>query len=306
MSAETMNTPTKQASRKQPGRGRTRGHRSYRPGQMRPLARTLTYTALVVFALIYIFPFVIELGSSFKTDADATAHPLNPIPQHWTLAAFHELGRQDFPLWFFNSTFVSITVTLGRIFFDSLAGYALARLRFRGRGSIFGAVIAVMAVPGVVLMIPKFLVLNELNLYNTYAGMIMPLLADAAGVFIMKQFFESIPVSVEEAARIDGAGVFRTFWSVVLPMAKPALITLTVLSFQGSWNELSNFIVSRQSPNLNTLTSGVASLVSGQLGSGNQYPLKLAAALLMTIPVAVVFFVFQRHLVRGTEGAVKE
>jgi len=89
-------------------------------------------------------------------------------------------------------------------------------------------------------------------------------------------------------------------------MAKPAPITLTVLSFQGSWNELSNFIVSRQSPNLNTLTSGVASLVRGQLGSGNQYPLKLAAALLMTIPVAVIFFIFQRHLVRGTEGAVKE
>ena len=283
-----------------------RKRKSYRPGQMRPAARFATYTALVVFALVYIFPFVIELGSSFKTDADATANPLNPIPQHWTLAAFHELGQQDFPLWFFNSTFVSITVTLGRIFFDSLAGYALARLRFRGRGAIFSAIIAVMAVPSVVLMIPKFLVLNELNLYNTYAGMIMPLLADAAGVFIMKQFFESIPVSVEEAARIDGAGVFRTFWSVVLPMAKPALITLTVLSFQGSWNELSNFIVSRQSPNLNTLTSGVASLVSGQLGSGNQYPLKLAAALLMTIPVAVIFFIFQRHLVRGTDGAVKE
>ncbi len=280
--------------------------RAYRPGQLTPVARALTYGSLILFALIYILPFVIELGSSFKTDADATANPLNPIPQHWTLAAFHELAQQDFPLWFFNSTFVSISVTLGRILFDSLAGYALARLRFRGRGAVFGSIIAVMAVPSVVLMIPKFLVLNELNLYNTYAGMIMPLLADAAGVFIMKQFFESVPPSVEEAARIDGAGILRTFWSVVLPMGRPALITLTVLSFQGSWNELSNFIVSRQSPNLNTLTSGVASLVSGELGQGNQYPLKLAAALLMTIPVAIVFFVFQRRLVRGTEGAVKE
>ncbi|MBR7829884.1 carbohydrate ABC transporter permease [Actinospica sp. MGRD01-02] len=281
-------------------------HRSYRPGGLRPAARIATYGSLILFSLIYILPFVIELGSSFKTDADATANPLNPIPGHWTLAAFHELAQQDFPLWFFNSAFVSVSVTLGRILFDSLAGYALARLRFRGRGALFSAIIAVMAVPSVVLMIPKFLVLNELNLYNTYAGMIMPLLADAAGVFIMKQFFESIPPSVEEAARIDGAGIFRTFWSVVLPMARPALITLTVLSFQGSWNELSNFIVSRQSPSLNTLTSGVASLVSGQLGQGNQYPLKLAAALLMTIPVAIVFFVFQRQLVRGTQGAVKE
>lgn len=295
-------------SAEQPNAGRGTGRRSrpYRPGQLRPAARIATYTALVTFALIYIFPFVIELGSSFKTNADATAHPLNPIPQQWTLAAFHELAQQDFPLWLFNSVFVSVSVTLGRIVFDSLAGYALARLRYRGRGAVFGAIIAVMAVPGVVLMIPKFLVLNELGIYNTYGGMIMPLLADAAGVFIMKQFFESIPPSVEEAARIDGAGVLRIFWSVVLPMARPALITLTVLSFQGSWNELSNFIVSRQSPSLNTLTSGVASLVSGQLGQGNQYPLKLAAALLMTIPVAVIFFVFQRYIVRGTEGAVKE
>jgi multiple sugar transport system permease protein len=143
-------------------------------------------------------------------------------------------------------------------------------------------------------------------MYDSYAGMIVPLLADAAGVFIMKQFFESIPVSVEEAARIDGASTFRTFWSIVLPMARPALLTLTILSFQGSWNELGHFIVSRQSPELNTLTTGVASLVSGQLGSGNQYPLKLAATLLMTIPVALVFFAFQRRFVRGgTAGATK-
>jgi multiple sugar transport system permease protein len=192
------------------------------------------------------------------------------------------------------------------VFFDSLAGYALARLRFPGRGALFAAVIAVMAVPGVVLLIPKFLVLNQLGMYDSYSGMIVPLLADAAGVFIMKQFFESIPVSVEEAARIDGASTFRTFWSIVLPMARPALITLTILSFQGSWNELPHFIVSRQSPQLNTLTSGVASLVSGQLGLGNQYPIKLAATLLMTIPVALVFFAFQRHFVRGgTAGATK-
>jgi multiple sugar transport system permease protein len=122
----------------------------------------------------------------------------------------------------------------------------------------------------------------------------------------MRQFFVTIPVSIEEAAHIDGAGTFRTFWSVVLPMARPALITLTILSFQGSWNELSHFIVSRQSPNLNTLTSGVATLVSGELGKGNQFPLKLAAALLMTIPVAVVFFIFQRFIMRTAEGAVKE
>jgi multiple sugar transport system permease protein len=270
------------------------------------LGRVAGYTVLVVFALVYIYPFLIQLATSFKTESDSTAHPLALWPDPVTAAAFGRLAEADYPRWFLNSFVVAIVVTAGRVFFDSLAGYALARLRFRGRGALFAAVIAVMAVPGVVLLIPKFLVLNQFGMYDSYSGMIVPLLADAAGVFIMKQFFESVPVSVEEAARIDGAGPFRTFWSVVLPMARPALITLTILSFQGSWNELPHFIVSRQSPELNTLTTGVASLVSGQLGSGNQYPLKLAAALLMTIPVALVFFGFQRYFVRGgTEGAVK-
>ena len=122
----------------------------------------------------------------------------------------------------------------------------------------------------------------------------------------MKNFFESIPASVEEQARIDGAGTFRIFWSVVLPMARPALVTIVILSFQGSWNELSHFIVSAQSPSLTTLTKGVASLASGQLSQGSQYPIKLAAAALMTVPVAVVFFVFQRRIMNASEGAVKE
>ena len=159
--------------------------------------------------------------------------------------------------------------------------------------------IGILAVPAVVLLIPKYLVLVQLGIYNTYLGMIIPLIADAAGVFIMRQFFINIPVEVEESARLDGASAFRTFWSVVLPMARPAVITLTILSFQASWNELPHFIISRQSPELNTLTSGVATLVSGQLGGGSQFPLKMAAALLMTIPVAIVFFIFQRYFVRG-------
>lgn len=266
----------------------------------------LVYLVLVFFALIYIYPFLIQIGTSFKSDADATANGLNPIPEVWTTEAFRRLGEANFPRWFTNSVVVSVCVTFGRVFFDSLAGYALARLHFRGRGAVSAVVVSIMAVPGVVLLIPKFLVLNELGLYNSYGGMIIPLLADAAGVFIMRQFFINIPVEVEEAARIDGASTFRTFWSVVLPMARPAVITLTILSFQSSWNELPHFLVSRQDPELNTLTSGVAGLVSGQLSSGNEFPIKMAAGLLMTIPVAIVFFIFQRYFIRGAgDGAVK-
>jgi multiple sugar transport system permease protein len=269
--------------------------------------RAFTYALLVVIAVVYVLPFVVQLATSFKTNADAAANPLSPIPAPFTLQAFQDLFlRSDFPRWTLNSVIVAVCVTAGRVFFDSLAGYALARLTFRGRGLVFAAIIAVMAVPGIVLLIPKFLVVNQLGMYNSYSGMIIPLLADAAGVFIMKNFFESIPKSVEEAARMDGAGTFRVFWSVVLPMARPALITLIILSFQGSWNELAHIIVSRSDPSLNTLTSGVAALVGGSLGQGQQYPLKLAAALLMTIPVAVLFFLFQKKIMATSEGAVKE
>jgi multiple sugar transport system permease protein len=260
-----------------------------------------------VLALVYIMPFLVQVATSFKTEPEAAANPLGLLPENWTTAAYTRLFRfSDYPLWGANSLVVTVFVTAGRVFFDSLAGYALARIPFRGRTVVFTLLIAVMAVPGVVLLIPKFLVINQLGMYDSYSGMIVPLLADAAGVFIMKNFFESIPVSVEEQARIDGAGVFRTFWSIVLPMSAPAVMTIVILSFQGSWNELNHFIVSTQDPELTTLTKGVAQLASGQLSQGTQYPLKLAAAVLMTIPVAVVFLIFQKRIMNASAGAVKE
>ena len=226
-----------------------RAHADGRAARHRACWLFLGYAVLIVFALIYLYPFLIQVATSFKTDADADAQPAvaDPGPVHHAAlraarrdrlpAVVRQLRRGD-----------ACFVTVGRVFFDSLAGYALARIRFRGRAAVFTAILAVMAVPGVVLLIPKFLVLNQLGMYDTYPALVVPLLADAAGVFIMKQFFESIPVGVEEAARIDGAGTFRMFWSVVLPMARPALITLTILSFQGSWNELPHFIVAVAGP----------------------------------------------------------
>ena len=276
-------------------------------GERRGSGRVITFGVLLALALLYIFPFLVQVANSFKSDQEATNSGLSLWSANWTTLAYQTLfNNSNYPLWFANSVVVTLLITAGRVFFNSLAGYALARLRFPGRGIVFAALIAVMSVPGVVLLIPKFLVINQLGMYDSYSGMVLPLLVDAAGVFIMKNFFESIPVAVEEAARIDGAGTFRTFWSIVLPMARPALVTLVILSFQGSWNELSHFIVATQSEDLVTLTKGVAQLASGKLGAGNQYPLKLAAATLMTIPVAVLFFVFQRRIMNASGGAVKE
>jgi len=276
-----------------------------------PARQVLLYVALVLFAVLFIYPFFIQIATSFKTDPDAAAHPLSLVPNPFDLHAWKDIFGQGsasvpVPTWIKNSVLIAVVVTGARVFLDSLAGYALSRLRFRGRGFLFGAVLAVMSVPGVALLIPKFLMVNYLGIYDTYTAMILPLIVDAAGVFIMKQFFDSVPISIEEAARMDGASIFRTFWSVVLPMARPALITLTILSFQGSWNEFTHFLVTTQTLEHKTLVTGLASLVSGQLGGGTQYPLKLGAALLTTIPVALLFFALQRYFIRGAnEGGVK-
>ncbi|MEA5454013.1 carbohydrate ABC transporter permease [Sinomonas sp. JGH33] len=274
----------------------------------RPLrAATIgTYALLTALALVYVFPFVVSLANSFKTDEDAANNPVSLIPQSFTTAAYQQLFQTDLPLWLGNTVVVTVLVTAGRVLFDSMAGYALSRLPFRGRNAVYAGLVAVMAVPGVVLLIPKFLVIKEFGMYDTYAGMVIPMLADAAGVFIMRNFFESVSPSIEEAAKIDGAGVFRRFWSVVLPMSRSALITLFILSFQASWNELPQMIISTQSPSLFTLTKGTAQLASGALSAGSQFPVKLAAATLMTIPVAVLFFVFQRRIMNTTAGGTKE
>ncbi|KGN42203.1 carbohydrate ABC transporter permease [Knoellia aerolata] len=270
------------------------------------------YGLLILFAIGFIYPFFIQIATSFKSNPAATEDPLSLIPNPLDLDAWRRIfgleggSAVPIPLWTLNSFFVASVVTVLRVFLDSLAGYALSRLKFRGRGFMFATVLAVMSVPGVALLLPRFLIVNYLGIYDTYTAMILPLIVDAAGVFIMKQFFDSIPISIEEAARIDGASVFRTFWSVVLPMAKPALITLTILSFQGSWNEFTHFLVVTQDVEKRTLVTGLASLASGELSAGTQYPLKLGAALITTIPVAILFFIFQRHFTSGAnEGGVK-
>jgi multiple sugar transport system permease protein len=271
------------------------------------------YVLLVIFALIFIGPFFLQLVTSFKTDPDATANPLALLPHPIDFGAWKRIfgltPNSSVPIltWLSNSVIVAVFITIGRVFLDSLAGYALARLDFPGRRVVFAGVLATLAVPGVVLLIPRFLVLKELSLFDTYPGMIIPIAVDATGIFLMRQSFLKIPASLEEAARIDGAGTFRIYWSIVLPLVRPAVITLTILSFQGSWNEFTHFLVATQSPQYETLTTGLAHLVSGSLSAGTQYPLKLTAALLSTIPVAALFFVFQRHFVRGANsGAVKQ
>lgn len=266
----------------------------------RKAKKMLSYGVLAFFAVLYIGPFLLSLVTSFKTDADAANNPLSPIPNPFSLQSWKEIfgisGTVDvnFGRWTMNSVIVTTFVTIGRVGLASMAGYALARLDFPGRKIIFALILAVMMVPGVVLMIPRFLVLKELDLRNSYMGMVLPLLVDMAGIYLMKQNFEAIPKSVEEAAQIDGASIFGTWRRILLPMAKPTLIALTILSVQGTWNEFTTFLIATDQKKYETLTLGIANFQGG-LGSGKRYPLTLGAALLVTVPIIILFFVFQRY-----------
>ncbi len=267
------------------------------------------YLVLTAFALMFLYPFVLSLASTFKSRAEVAVHPVLPWPLDPSSRAWENiLVHSDFPLWTINSVLVTVVATLLRLFLDSLAGYSLARLRWRGRGLIFTFVLAVLAVPPIVLTIPRFLVLKEMGLLNSYAGLVLPLAVDAVGIFIMKQFFESLPPELEEAARIDGANIFQAFWRIMLPLARPGLITLAILSLQGTWNEfLLPLIVVRADPDLWTLPFGLSTL--GRGGAGGQsydYPVMLAGSMLTILPLAIVFVVLQRFFVRGiAAGAVK-
>ena len=268
--------------------------------------RAAAYAFLVLFAVIFIYPFVLSAATSFKTRPDVAANPVVPWPLEFSTRAWSDvLLHSDFPLWTFNSVFVTVLATLGRILIDSLAGYSLARLKWRGRGLIFAGILAVLAVPPIVLTVPRFLVLKEMSLLNSYAGLVLPLAVDATGIFLMKQFFEGMPKELEEAARIDGASIFQAYWHIVLPLARPALLTLTILSFQGVWNEfLMPLIVVRASPSHWTLPFGLSTLGKG--GAGGQsfdYPVMMAGSILTIVPVAIIFVIFQRFFVRGVASS---
>jgi multiple sugar transport system permease protein len=282
-----------------------------RPSGAQRAKRWISYTVLAFFALIFIGPFLITLATSFKTDSEALAEPLSLVPSPFTLDAWKELfGLVDSQVniqlgrWTVNSVVITLFVTAGRVGLASMAGYALARLDFPGRRAIFAIILGVMMVPGVVLLIPRFLVLKELSLRNTYPGMILPLMIDCAAIYLMKQNFEQIPKSVEEAASIDGASIFRTWRYVVLPMARPGLIAITILSVQGAWNEFTMFLVATDDPKYKTLVLGLAQFRGG-LGSGSRFPLFMGATLVVTIPIVIVFFTFQRYFTgdatRGVE-----
>ncbi len=280
------------------------------PVWIQPLITILTYLALVIFAIGFLAPFIFAIANSFKTAPQIAQDPQSLSPNPFTLESYEKLSSQNanVPLWTLNTVIFAAAVTAGRVFFDSLAGYALARLKFRGQRIIFLGILATMMIPGVVLLIPKFIILKQLQLLATYQGGILPIIVDAFGIFLMKQFFESVPTEVEEAARVDGAGPFTIFWRVVLPMAVPAVTALTILSFQSTWNELQHFLIAigPSARNLWTLTLGLAGLRGAGVGQTLDFGLFLAGSLLMTLPMALIFIFFIRRYLFNMWGQINK
>lgn len=254
--------------------------------------------ALVAGLLLTVGPFLWMLLGSVKPDAELRRSPPTWLPEDASLDNFRELlDRLDFPRYFLNSVFVAVVVTLGNLLFCSMLGYALAKLEFAGRRLLFVVVMGTLMVPGMVTFVPLFVLVSNLDLVNTYPGLILPYLAGPFGVFLMRQFISGLPDELLDAARVDGAGEFRIYRSVVMPLCGPALATLGILTFLASWNNFLWPLVVAQTEDHYTLPVALALYSTGQ--NNTRYGLLMAGAVIVVLPVLALFVSLQRHFVQG-------
>ena len=260
--------------------------------------RVLLHVALVAGLLLMIGPFVFMALGSFKTTGELRQVPPTFLPEDPTLANYRDLfDRLDFPRYFFNSTVVALAVTAGNLVFCSMLGYALAKLEFAGKRVVFVLVLATLMVPASVTFMPLFVLISNMGLVNTHAGLILPFVVGALGVFLMRQFISGIPDELLDAARIDGAGEYTIFFKIVLPLCGPALATLAILTFLGSWNSFLWPLVVASTEDMYTLPVAVALFSIGQ--NENDVGLQMAGAAVVVLPVVVLFLAMQRYIIQG-------
>lgn len=262
------------------------------------VARTVLHVLLIAGLLVMVVPFLWMLLASFKPEGEIRQSPPTWWPADPTFSNYSTLfSRLDFPTYFTNSVVVAVLTTVGNLLFCAAAGYALAKIDFIGRRPLFLVVLGTIMVPGIVTLVPLFVLVSNLGLVNTYAGLVLPFLATAFGVFLMRQFMLSIPDPLLEAARIDGASELRIFWQIVMPLSGPALATLGILSFLASWNNFLWPLVVASTEDRYTLPVALALYSIGQ--NRARYDLLLAGSVVIVLPVLIVFILLQRHFVRG-------
>jgi multiple sugar transport system permease protein len=280
---------------------RSRGYRGIRSS----LYLVAIYGVLIVAGIIAIVPFLYVISTSLKDTASLFSYPPEWIPSEPTFTNFQNLV-EEYPYlrWTLNSLIVASAVTIIKVIIDSMAGYAFAKMSFPGRDALFLVVLMTLMVPFAATLIPLFIIVRNLNLTNTYLGLILPALASPIGIFMMRQFIESLPSDLENAARLDGCSEFQIFRRVILPLMKPGLVVLGVFTFMTQWTSYLWPLVISTREEMLTLTVGVQSLRS--LFTVNWGVLS-AGAVLSMLPLILVFLFLQRYFIAGSiAGALKE
>ena len=262
------------------------------------LRKSVLYAVLIVLALIVVLPLLWILLTSFKTDGDAIRNPYSALPNPFSFDAYSTIasGQQPVFRWFLNSLAAAALQSVIILVTASLAAYALARLEFVGKRIVFGLIVATLLVPPVIFLIPNYLIVQNLGWLDSIWAITIPGAASAFGVFFLRQFFIGLPAEIEEAARIDGAGDLRIFLQIVIPLARPALATLAVLSFLANWNDFLWPVYVLLSPENLTLQPGLSQL---QGAYSTHFAIVMAGAVVASVPVLVLFFFAQRQIVES-------
>lgn len=261
----------------------------------------ITFIAVCI-ALVFLFPFFWVIVTGFKTSPEASAWPPTILPAAPTLSAYHEVWKTfPFPRWFFNSIVIAGGTTLAILFLTSLAAYAFAYYRFPGHTVIFFLILSGLIVPMHLRMIPTFLLIKSLNLLDSYQGLIIPQIASncALGIFLLTQYNKYIPEELIAAARIDGCGEFRIYASIILPLTKPALITLGIFVFLYSWNNFLWPLIVVQEETMKTLPVGLLDLAPIALTHKMTWPQRMAGTSIVIVPIVTVFFLFRNLFIKS-------
>ncbi len=260
--------------------------------------KVLLYAGLLVYASITFLPFAWAISASFKPLPEIISGGINFIPQHFTLDNYRKIFIQEplFGRWLLNSIVVAICVTGFNLLFNSMAGYALARINFIGSKLLFLLILAILMVPGQITLIPSYLVLKTLGWLNSYQGLIIPNVVNATFIFMMRQFFLSFPKELEEAASLDGLSRWETFLSIVLPLAKPALAAQAIFIFMGTWNNFLTPLIILSDPDMFTLPLGLNAFKGQYITYWNYI---MAASMVLTLPALAIYAFFNRYFIQG-------
>ena len=271
------------------------------PGRRKgKVSNGVAFVILVVLALLWAIPILWAIDTALKPESETTAIPVSWLASHFTLAAFAStLATSNLPRWYFNSILTSVVISLATVILASLAAFAFSRIPFRGRGILFWVILAGIMIPGQILIVPLYTLMQSFNMVDTYWGIILPQLASPIAVFIFKQYFDGIPHELEEAAVMDGASLFRVYWRIWMPLAQPAIAAVAIFAFVLSWNNFLWPFVVITGNNMMTLPVGLATV---QTSFGIRYAQIMATAVLGGIPVLIVFLFFQRQIVQGIAG----